>query len=236
MTHLHLNDSGAGPAFEINLVRDRLGRLRRARAVYRFGLVAACVMLAVSALLCLRTVGHISTVIRNAAGVSRLSAELIGEGDLCGRLDTQRINALAKVGDFSRLVPLAEARVAWAPKLAALADALPPGMGVSVVRLASGDVFAEAPPEAPDPEAKKAPRRPPKITPPSMTFTIVYLPSAGTTRDPMGLLLDELRSADAFMRRMEFVRLEATEEDTWRDRSVILFRGLVKGAARPDET
>jgi len=214
---------------EINLIADRVPRLLRRRLLSRLGEIGALAMLAVAALLFLVTFMHLTSLMRVKLAMMRFSSDLKAERQVCRELDALRHEAAKKIGLFSRLAPVAERRVAWAPKLAALSDALPRGMGVHKVNVTGGDLFFE-PGKA---KTGRGDTRQQRKKVPHMTFAVIYLPSVGRSEDPMGELRENLRRSEAFMDKMKFVRLEATAQEPWNQIQAQFFRGLLEGIA-PD--
>jgi len=211
--------------FEINLIGDRVDRLRRRRALSRVGDAAAVVMAAAALVFCVLTAFDLFGIMRLRDDLRTLGRQLAEEQKVAEKLDAMRGDVVKKVGNLKVLVPIAQRRVSWAPKLAALARALPAGMGVAKVRVESGDLFADPN----DPKRKKRRKRSDEIDAAHLVFSVVYLPKASRTLDPMGDLRENLESNGEFMEKMEFVRLEAQAEEVWNGLQVEFFHGLLKG-------
>ena len=217
--------------FEVNLLRDRVDKLRRRRMWQNVASGAALLMLLVGGLLALAAVMHLTNAMRLGLGVRNLEGELAQQKKVCLELDGLKKATLDEVQALSPLIPLARARVAWAPKLAALADALEPGTGLLSVQGGSGDVFSA---RSPGVEPAKG-RRP--IPPgqedtflPRLSFAMLYAPVAGGEENPHSLL-ERLRSSEPFMRKIAFVRLVAMEEDTWNSRPIIVLHCTARGGS-----
>ncbi len=215
--------------FQINLIANRVDHLRRKRVLARLGEMASVAMLAVALLFYFMALLNTMGILRNQGHLNKLNAKYESERLLAETLDQLRMETMAKVGVLQHLIPLAEERTTWAPKLAAMAEALPAGMGLANVVADSGDVFPSNKPQTARGRASE-----PKAA--EMKFSVVYLPAAGLSDDPMGVLRKNLRSSDAFMHKMDLVRLESTAEESWANIPVQFFEGVVKGVPTDDET
>lgn len=233
--------------FEVNLIAGQVAKLRRRQVLAHCGSMAALVLMGVAGVLFLVALTHLSNAIRHSAGIGRIESDLKQEEQLCDELNALRRDAIAQLGQHAPLVPFARARVNWAPKLAKLAESLPPGMGIEKIEGASGEVFVEPPQPVKPPDkgheekrtkdkGKERPKRLKPIEPPKMVFSVIYLPTVNIEEDPVGFLLEGLRGSSAFMRKMDFVRLEAHREEVWKGFKVLFFRGLLKGAPQSNET
>jgi len=227
-----MNGQSSEPAatslIEINLIADRVPRLMRRRFLARIGEIGTLAMLGLASLLFVATLAHLTTLMRVRLAMTRFVSDLKTERQVSQQLDSLRDEAAKEIGLFIRLSPVARRRVAWAPKLAALSEALPAGMGVHKVDVTGGDLFP-----APKGKAVRGDARQQRKRTPHLTFSVIYLPSAGRSEDPMGQLRENLRRSAAFMDKMEFVRLEATAEEAWNQVQAQFFRGLLEGIA-PD--
>lgn len=230
--------------FEINLIADRVAKLRRRQVLEHCGSLMALLLMGAGGVLFLVALMHVTAAIGHSSGIARIENELEQEKRLYEELDALRHTAIEQLDRHPLLVPLAEARVNWAAKLAQMARALPPGMGIAKVEATSGDLFVEPPKPLPEPtksdkQKSKTKRKPVRRKPtraPEMVFSVMYLPSVNVERDPISSLLGRLRGSGDFMDKMDFVRLEAAREEVWKGFKVIFFRGLLKGAPRTNET
>ena len=215
------------PAFEVNLIGDRVNWLRRREAIQHVVSVMALGMLLVAGVLALAAATHLTSAMRRRVGVRLKEAELLQQRKVCDELDQMQAVVATELAGVSPLVRVASARIAWAPRLVAFANALPKGMGIAALSASSGDVLAASTgtqaPKAMTPEQKEA-------AVPRMTFSVVYAPRPGSSEDPTGFL-ERLQASEPFMRKMAFIRIEATEREVWRDTPVILLQGSCKGSA-----
>ena len=117
----------------------------------------------------------------------------------------QRADAVAP------LLPIARQRVAWAPKLAAAAAALPPGTGIVNLQATQRDVFvvraAAGPKSGTSAFADEAGL-------PQIAIAILYKSSAGV-EDNLGLYVERLKKDATFMNKFNAVHLVAMEQDSW---------------------
>jgi len=245
--------SAPAPLFELNLIGDRVARLRRRRTLTRIAEIGAVFMLTVAAVLYLLTFLHLTSLMTTRMGMTKLTGQLKEQQTICTELDALRTDAAQQIAIYRKLAPVAGARIAWAPKLAALAETLPPGMGLQAVDVTSGDVLLGAPEPAPPPEpakpadkksgdkkaakpAKPAPKRTvqrSKDPDPKLVFSVLYLPAIGRLEDPMGDLRDNMVKSRPFMEQMKFVRLEMLSEENWHGLEVRVFKGTLKGSLAP---
>lgn len=226
MKHSQTSSQPKPGIFEINLIGHRVDRLRRRRTWSRFGDVAAIIMVALALLCCIVTAHHLFTIMRTKSGLRKLRAELTEEQKTADELDRIRDQVIGSIGKLKLFVPVAKRRIRWAPKLSALARALPSGMGVAKISVRGDDFFA-------DPNNPKQRRRVGKfgmnnIDEAHLFFSLVYLPTASKTRDPMGDLRDNLIASDAFMDKMILVRIERQLAEIRNGACVQSFEGLLK--------
>jgi len=189
-------------------------------------------MIVVSGVLATMTAGHLVAHVRASQGASEAGNQLIKAREGEEELNAQRKAACEALGPVGALTSIARRRVAWAPKLAAIAQALPPGGGILSVDAQSGDTFYQPPPPVPphfDKQGKEVPRAavaPP--TPPAMKFSVLLSPTLGAS-DPMPLL-DRLRKSEVFMTRIAGVQIDATAQDNWMGGPAIVLSGSCTGA------
>ena len=213
--------------FEINLIGDRVGRLRGRRRLSRVGDVATVMMVVAALVCCVLTAFNLLAATRAGYSLRKVRSELAEAQRAADELDRLRDAALDKVGKLKLLVPVAKRRIRWAPKLAALASALPQGMGVTRVNVSGNDFFtASGGPKKGNRSSKFGLTN---IDEAHLYFAVIYLPRAGKTADPMGDLRDNLQASDAFMEKMQFVRLERQTEEIRNEVQVQVFEGLLKG-------
>ncbi len=227
------------PLFEFNLIGDRVDKLRRKQLFGRLIELSAVTMLLVAMLFGMLTLMSLMTIVRTRIRLSKISNQMLDAQATCDELDALRQRAAERVGVMDKLTPVAKARVAWAPKLTALAESRIEGMGVTKVQIFSGDLFVyQKPLEEAVPEKAKLRRRQAKkvAKPPKMTFSVVYLPAAGKSEDPMGEFRENLRNSPWFMEKMGLPRLIGTVEKKWHTLPVQTFQGTIKGVIPENET
>jgi len=225
--------------FEFNLIGDRVDKLRRKQLFGRLIELSAVTMLLVAMLFGMLTLMSLTTIVRTRMRLSKISTQMQAAQAICDELDALRQQAAERVGIMEKLIPIAKARVAWAPKLTALAEGRINGMGVTKVQVFSGDLFAyQKPLEEAVPEQAKLRRKQTrkKVKPPEMTFSVVYLPFAGRSEDPMGEFRENLKNSQWFMEKMGFPRLIGTVEKKWHSLPVQTFQGTIKGVIPENET
>ena len=231
MSNISGERAGSPKLFEVNLLGDRVDKLRRRRLWRNMASVAALLMLLIGGLLALTAVMHLTTAMRLKLGVRNLEGELAQQQRVCQELDALKKATWDEVQAVSPLIPLARARVAWAPKLAALADELEPMTGLLSVQGFSGDVFSARPSGVETAKGRRTiPPGQEDTFVPRLFIAVLYTPVAGGDENPHSLL-ERLRSSEPFMRKMAFVRLVATEEDSWNSRPVIVLHCSARGGS-----
>lgn len=212
--------------FEINLIGHRVDRLRRRRTLSRFGDVAVVIMVALALFFCIVTALHLFVIMRTKGDMHNLSTQLAKEQKTASELDQIRDKVIGSLGKLKLLVPVAKRRIRWAPKLSALARALPGGMGVAKISVKGDDFFAD--PDNPKQRQRSGKFGQSNIDEAHLFFSLVYLPTAGNLRDPMGDLRDNLIASDAFMDKMKLVRIERQLAEIRNGAGVQSFEGLLK--------
>ena len=227
--------AGMPALFEINLLADRIHRLRRQQHFEQTCAAVALALVLVSAVLGVISFKHLLDYRRFSLGLKQDQQDLDAQKKLFEEMDTLKRAAADELKAVAPLLPIARARVAWTPKLVALAEALPPEFGILQMNANSGEVFMPPPPPAPAPvtdaSGKAAPPAPPARTaePPRMDFSIVYH-TGGQSRAMT--LLTRLRESPNFTRQMGEIRLDSMDTDTWQGASVTVLRGSCKGRPR----
>ena len=218
--------------FEVNLLGDRVQHMHRRMRFFQICSGLALVMIVAGGLLAATTAAHLVAYIRAGQGAASASAQLAEAQKGEAELNAQRQKACDALGSLGALSSIGRRRVAWAPKLAALAQALPPGGGILTVEAQSGDTFYQpAPAAAPvlDKLGKEVPRpaaKPP--APPVMKFAVLVSPSLGAGN--LMSLLERLRRSGTFMERMGQVRLDAAVQDEWMGAPASVLSGSCTGA------
>ena len=218
--------------FEMNLMGDRVQHMRRRVRFFQICSALALVMVVAGGVLAAMTAGHLVEYIRAGQGASEANRQLIEAREGDAELDAQRKAACEALGSVGALTSIARRRVAWAPTLAALAQALPPGGGILAVEAQSGDTFYRPLPPAAaelDRQGKAVPRAAPAPpAPPGMKFSILLSPALGAG-DPMPFL-ERLRKSETFMKRIAGVQVDVTAQDNWMGGPVIVLTGSCAGA------
>jgi hypothetical protein len=218
-----IKSNGKPALFEINLLGARAKTLRRRRAAQRVGIVMSLALIVVGGLFAIMAAVHLATGMRVGLGIRKVADELAAQQQLCRDMDALRYRALARIGPFTPLAPVVRRRIAWAPKLRALADALPPASGVLSINGSAGDLFKDA--NAKRRVGSKDPRA-------RIDVAMLYAPASGSEEDPISLL-DRLRENEPFMKKIDYIRLEATEESNWMGRPAVVLRSSGKGRLDP---
>lgn len=212
------------PLFEINLIGEYADRLRRRRRMARVGEAATIVLFVISGLLLLLALHNVNEARKRRIRIRTIENELKAAIRVVEDIEEQQEKLALRLEPFMPLMVIRDRRVAWAPKLAALGEALPAGMSVHKIDGTTYGVFGS--------EKKGSSRRRGKAEEGErrLDYSLLYLPSNGETEDPIGLLLGRLRQSDRFMSGMDMTQLEASEKGAWDKRSVIFYRGLLWGA------
>jgi membrane-associated protease RseP (regulator of RpoE activity) len=195
--------------FEVNLISNQVNILLRRRTFQQLSGIAAVLMIAAGTVLALLMAGHLSVAIRMRSGTQSKMRELEDLQKMCADLDSQKERATQHANAVAPLLPIARQRLAWAPKLAAVAAALPPGTGVVNIQATQRDVFVVrtstgAKPSFPQDEAGL----------PQMAIAILCTSSAGV-EDNLGVFAERLKKDEAFMDKFDSVHLAAMEQDAW---------------------
>lgn len=217
------------PIFEINLIKEYAERLRRRQRMARVGMGIAVVIFLISAVFVFWACGSILRIQRARTGISSLEADLQTSKDLYTKLDGIRTEAAEKIGEVGCLLPISQRRVEWAPKLAALGNALPHGMSIHKIDGTAEDLFVDLIEETKSASRRKS-RKSANIPERNLSFSLIYLPLGRSGGDPMNSLLGALRSSESFMNKMGDVQIERTERSTWDAKDVILYTGTLTGA------
>ncbi|GEM_PF-2430315 len=223
---------GRDGLFEINLLGDRVQRMHRRVRFFQICSALALLMVVAGGGLSLVTARNLVAYVRARQGAHQAAIQLSDAQSATATLDLERKAACEALGSVGSLSSIACRRVAWAPKLAALAQALPPGGGILAVEGLSGDIFWQAPPPVaptldrsgkpiPVPVAKPA-------APPAMKFSVLFAPSVGGPN--LSQFQERLKHSDAFMKGMSGVRLDASVQDSWMGSPAMVLTGACKGS------
>lgn len=111
--------------FEINLIGDRVSTFFRRRAFQKWCMVAALAMLLAGGVMAVRAVMNVTKAWNLSNGITQDQKQILDLQTQLATLDKLKQQAQARINGIKPLVPIANARVSWAPKLAALAGAFP---------------------------------------------------------------------------------------------------------------
>jgi hypothetical protein len=195
--------------FEVNLISSQINILLRRRTFQQLSGIAVVLMIAAGTALALLTAAHLSAAIQMRSGTQSKMRELKDLQKMCADLDSQKERATQRANAVAPLLPIARQRLAWAPKLAAVAAALPPGTGVVNIQATQRDIFVVrtstgAKPSFPQDEGGL----------PQMAIAILCTSSAGV-EDNLGVFAERLKKDEAFMDKFDSVHLAAMEQDNW---------------------
>lgn len=215
--------NGKPRLFEINLLGRRAGLLRKRQATRTLGLVLAlCIVIAggIEAVIAAkRLISSVRVSLRN----TKLTVDLAEQQRLYSEIDALRFRASLRSDMLKPLVPIVKRRTVWSPKLRAIAEVLPPASGVLSINASSGELI---------PEAAQKSKTKTRHDPPRLDVSILCCTSAGSVEDPISLL-DRLRESEAFMDKMDYVRLESTEQSNWNGIPVVVLKSSAKGKVQP---
>ncbi|MGD1001578.1 MAG: hypothetical protein ABSA67_12875 [Candidatus Brocadiia bacterium] len=199
--------------FEVNLISDQVSMLLRRRAFQQLSGIAAVLMLVAGTVLAFLMAMHLITALHMRSGTQIKIQELADLQKICTELDNQRENAKKRADAVAPLLPIARQRVAWAPKLAAAAAALPPGTGIVSLQATQRDVFVVRTPAGPKsgPSAFAAQD---EAGLPQIALAILYRSAPGV-EDNLGLYAERLKKDATFMNKFDSVHLVAMEQDSW---------------------
>jgi len=220
------------PLFEINLIKEYAERLRRRKRMARVGVAVATIIFIISAVFIFWAGKSLKGIQAMRKRIDFLGQDIAESEALYKKLDDVRTETANKTAEFNCLLPLSQRRVAWASKLAALGNALPDGMSINKIEGESGDLFNKLYDEPGDKKKEEKKKEEKVLIQRSLSFTLIYLPQGGGG-DPSRLLLDlleELRSSEAFMNKMDDVQFEGTKSSKWDKEPVILYEGTLTGA------
>ena len=120
--------------------------------------------------------------------------------------------------------------MAWAPKLAAVAAALPPGTGIVNIQATQRDVFvvrtAAGAKSGPSAFATQD-----EAGLPQMAIAILFTPSPDGEEN-LGVFAERLKKDEMFMNKFDSVHLVAMEQDTWQNRPVEVLHVHAQGTPK----
>jgi len=207
--------------FEVNLIGDRVSTFFRRRAFQKWCMVAALALLLAGGVMAVRAVMNVSAAWNLNNGIQAAKKQIKASEAQLAQLDIRMQEAQARVNEILPLVPVAKARVSWAPKLAALAGAFPPGTILMTFRASQGDLFSGLAAAHPNAEALASGIK--------INFAVIYARSASPLETPV-LLVQNLQKSESFMRQLNHVGLESLEQEAWLSKSVMVLRGSAEGA------
>jgi hypothetical protein len=197
--------------FEVNLISDHVSALLRRRTFQQLSGFASVVLIAAGTFLAISMLVHLTAALHLRSGTLGKEKDIEDLKEICRKLDAERETANKRATTVAPLVPIARQRIAWAPKLAAAAGALPPGTGVLNLQATQRDVFVNrtsAPKSGIQDEAGL----------PQISIAILCMPTAGD--ESLEAFAERLKKDGTFMNKFDSVHLVAMEQDTWESRPV----------------
>lgn len=216
--------------FEVNLISDQVSMLLRRRAFQQLSGIAAALMLVAGTLLALLMAMHLITALHMRSGTQLKIKELADLQKICTDLDRQRENAKERADAVAPLLPIARQRVAWAPKLAAAAAALPPGTGLVNLQATQRDVFIVRTAAGPKSGSSAFAARD-EAGLPQIAIAVLYKSSVGA-EDNLALYVERLKKDATFMNKFDSVHLVAMEQDSWESKPVQVLHIHAQGAPK----
>jgi hypothetical protein len=216
--------------FEVNLISDQVSMLLRRRTFQQLSGLAIVLMIGAGTVLALLMAMHLTTALRMRSGTLSRTRELEALQQLCASLDRQRESAMQRVNAIAPLLPIARQRVAWAPKLAALAADLPPGTGVVNLQAGQRDIFVARTPASATP-APFAFAPVDEAGLPQMAIAILC-PASTASEENLGLFAERLKKDETFMNKFDSVHLVAMEQDNWAGRPAEVLHIRAQGVPR----
>jgi membrane-associated protease RseP (regulator of RpoE activity) len=209
--------------FRVNLISDQVNTLLRQRAFQQLSVVASVLMVAAGTILALLMTMHLATAIRMRSGTQSKIREIGDLQKICEDLDHQKKRATQRANAIAPLLPIARQRVAWAPKLAAVAAALPPGAGVVSIRASQSDIFVV--------RASANAKQQNEGGLPQMAIAILCAASEAPS-DNLGAFVENLKKDEAFMNKFDSVQLTAMEQDSWASKPVEILHVHAQGTPK----
>lgn len=211
------------PLFEINLIGEYADRLHRRRRMARVGAAATIILFVLSGALLLFGLHNVNEGRKRRMRILSIRNNLATAREIVAEIEKQEEDLGLRLEPFTPVIAIRGRCVAWAPKLAALGEAMPNGMSVHKIDGAADGILGT------EKRSSSRRRRGAKEGERRLNFSVIYLPSTERSEDPIGLLLGRLRDSDRFMTDMDVTQLEASEKGNWDGQSVIFFRGLLRG-------
>jgi len=210
--------------FEVNLIGDQVSKFFRRRTFQKWCTVGAVVMLLIALVMAVRIVMNVSKALAVNSGIRADKLQIQKDEEDLASLDKLKQDVLDHIKKVASLVPIADARVSWAPKLAALAGAFPPGTTLMNFRGSEGDLFNAWATVHPTAEAQNAGVK--------INFAVGYAPSADTEKYPV-TFVKKLRDSKDFLFHVDNVGLDSLEQDSEQGKPLVILRGSAEGA-RPN--
>jgi hypothetical protein len=213
--------------FEVNLISDQVSALLRRRAYQQLSGVATVLMIVAGTVLAFMMFMHLTTAFKMRTGTQSKMNYLQDLQKTCTELDARRESATQRANAVAPLLPIARQRLAWAPKLAALAKDLPPGTGIVNIQASQRDVFVvHASTGAKSAPSAFAPQDEAGL--PQIAITILCKPAAGGEEN-LGVFAERLKTDETFMNKFDSVFLVAMEQDNWEDKPVEILHIRAQG-------
>ena len=128
--------------FEVNLIGDRISKFFRRRTLQKWCTVGAAVMLLIAVVMAIRIVLNVSKSFAVNSAIRADVRQIQKDEEGVASLDKLKQDVLAHVQNVAPLLAIADAKVYWAPKLVALADASPPGASLMTFQgIAGGSLW-----------------------------------------------------------------------------------------------
>jgi membrane-associated protease RseP (regulator of RpoE activity) len=215
--------------FEVNLISDQISTLLRRKAFEQLAGVATVLMIFAGAILAIFMVMHLTTALRMRSGTQSKLKEVQSLERLCADLDSDRARATQRANAVAPLLPIARQRVAWAPKLAAVAAALPPGTGIVSIQASQRDVFIIRAPAAKSAGLTYAAQDAAGL--PQMSIAILCT-TLGAGEETLDVFTERLKKDAAFMDKFDSIEQAAMEQDQWAGKPVEVLHIHAQGTPR----
>lgn len=207
--------------FEVNLIGNRISKFFRRRTLQKWCTVGAAVMLLIAVVMAIRIVLNVSKSFAVNSAIRADVRQIQKDEEGVASLDKLKQDVLAHVQNVAPLLAIADAKVYWAPKLVALADASPPGASLMTFQGMQGDLFG-----AVMASGSAAEGQVPGV---KIVFAVVYVLGEGSEENPIALVRT-LRQSKDFLRHLDHVGLDSLEIETEEGSPVVILRGTAEGA------
>jgi membrane-associated protease RseP (regulator of RpoE activity) len=217
--------------YEVNLISDQVSTLLRRRAFQQLSGVAAVLMIVAGTALAILMFMHLTVAFHMRSRTQGRVTELAELQKICTALDNERDRATQLANTFAPLLPIARARMAWAPKLAAAAAALPPGAGILNLQATQRDVFVNRAAAAAKSGTPLAVAALDEAGLPQIAIAMLCTPSASGDEN-LSAFAERLKKDEAFMSKFDSVHLVALEQDNWENKPVEVLHVRAQGTPK----